>query len=218
MRSKMRTIGAVAAVAALSMSLAACSGGSGEEGGGGDTGPIKIGAIMTLSGTTYSFGPVGIEPMVQAVFDQVNADGGIQGRQIEFTVVDDTNTPAGASQAARQLIDQDGVVALIGGATYVACSANDAYYVDSDIYAIEAVGQEDCGAAQHIARTNPGPLVVLTAGMAYAYEELGLQKVCALQLASASTAENQKALDWYEQAPAPSSPSPTSPSRRTPPT
>jgi len=196
MKSTLRLTGALAAIAALGLSLAACSGG---DAGGGD-GPIKIGAIITKTGTPYSFDAVGIEPMTRAVFDQVNADGGIGGREIEYITVDDANTPAGASQAARQLIDQDGVVMLVGGGTYVACTANAEFYAEADIYAIEAVGQEDCGAADNITRTNPGPLVVNAAEMVFANQELGLDNVCALQLAGPSVAENQLALDWYEQA------------------
>lgn len=196
MKSSLRTIGAAAAVLTIGVSLAACSGG----GEGGSDDPIRIGAVITKTGTPYSFDAVGIEPMVQAVFDQANEEGGIGGREIEYITVDDANTPAGASQAARQLIDQDGVVMLVGGGTYVACTANAELYVDADLYAIEAVGQEDCGAAENITRTNPGPLVVNAAQMAYANEELGLDRVCALLLAGPSISENEIALQWYEQA------------------
>lgn len=198
MTSRARVAVPVAIAAAAVLALAGCAGGDGG-GTGEDAGPIKIGAIMTKTGTPYSFEAVGIEPTVRYVFDQVNAAGGIQGRQIEYTVVDDANTPAGAVQAASQLVDQDGVVALVGGGSYTACAANDAFYVESGIYDIQAVGDENCGKAQNITRTNPGPLTVNTAAMVYAAEELGAENVCALLIAGPGIPENQESIAWFEQ-------------------
>ena len=49
-----------------------------------------------------------------AYFKYVNARGGVNGRTIAFTVVDDGSSPAQAVEATRQLVEEDGVFAILG--------------------------------------------------------------------------------------------------------
>ena len=97
--------------AAAALTLTACSG-STEGGGAGD--PIALGSVNTISGPATV--PEASEAAA-AVFDQVNADGGINGRMIEYTVMDDKADPATATASARELVGSNEVVALVGGAS-----------------------------------------------------------------------------------------------------
>ncbi|MCS6757685.1 MAG: ABC transporter substrate-binding protein, partial [Candidatus Devosia euplotis] len=69
-------------------------------------GPIKIGTLTPLTGAGGPYGPVMVEA-IKAVVDEINAAGGVLGRQIELISEDDqTNLEAGV-RAARKLIDVD---------------------------------------------------------------------------------------------------------------
>jgi branched-chain amino acid transport system substrate-binding protein len=76
--------------------------------------PVKIGLDDPLTGTYAELGKneqIGAELAV----DQVNAKGGILGRQVELLVEDSTSTDTGvAVQKARKLIERDGVNFLLG--------------------------------------------------------------------------------------------------------
>src|SRR4051794_8310248 len=78
----------------------------------GQTGPIKLAGLVSLTGSGSPFGP-NSRIAHQAVIDQVNAAGGLLGRKIEYLAEDDqTNAEAGV-RAARKLIDVDKVAAIM---------------------------------------------------------------------------------------------------------
>jgi branched-chain amino acid transport system substrate-binding protein len=80
--------------------------------GFGQTGPIKLAGLVSLTGSGSPFGP-NSRLAHQAVVDQVNAAGGLLGRKIEYLAEDDqTNAEAGV-RAARKLIDVDKVSAIM---------------------------------------------------------------------------------------------------------
>src|SRR4051812_48789110 len=80
--------------------------------GFGQTGPIKLAGLVSLTGSGSPFGPNN-RIAHQAVVDQVNAAGGLLGRKIEYLSEDDqTNAEAGV-RGARKLIDVDKVSALM---------------------------------------------------------------------------------------------------------
>ena len=75
--------------------------------------PIRLAALAPLTGSGASYGPA-MAKAAQAVINQVNAGGGILGRVIELTVIDDQTSPEAAVRAARQLIEVNKVAAIIG--------------------------------------------------------------------------------------------------------
>jgi branched-chain amino acid transport system substrate-binding protein len=80
--------------------------------GFGQTGPIKMAGLVSLTGSGSPFGP-NSRVAHQAVVDQVNAAGGLLGRKLEYLAEDDqTNAEAGV-RAARKLIDVDKVSAIM---------------------------------------------------------------------------------------------------------
>ncbi|PVY97489.1 ABC transporter substrate-binding protein [Actinomycetospora cinnamomea] len=111
-------IAAVAAV--LAMVLAGCGAGGRSEdpGGASDVGvtptSIKVGAHFPLTGVAapgYSEIPTG----TRAYFDWVNANGGVNGRQIEYIFRDDAYTPTQTTQVVNELVLRDQVFAVTGG-------------------------------------------------------------------------------------------------------
>jgi branched-chain amino acid transport system substrate-binding protein len=78
-----------------------------------DGGPVKLGALVPLSGSGGPYGPP-MAKVAKGVIDQVNAAGGIGGRKIELTVEDDETNPEAAVRAAHKLIDVDKVVCIMG--------------------------------------------------------------------------------------------------------
>ena len=116
-RGARRTRGlAPTALAAASMlMLAACGGGSlSEEGGGGegdDSGPVKIGLAIPLSGVYSSLGE-DMEQGFQLYLDENNDQLG--GRDIEIVKADEGETPQTGVPATTKLVTQDQVSAVVG--------------------------------------------------------------------------------------------------------
>jgi branched-chain amino acid transport system substrate-binding protein len=81
-----------------------------------DTGPIRVGVYADLSGITADFGRSTVNGIVLAA-DEINKEGGIDGRRIEIFVEDDQGTPLRAKTVVTKLINQDRVHAVLGGAS-----------------------------------------------------------------------------------------------------
>ena len=75
--------------------------------GASDT-EIKIGNIMPYSGPASAYGVIG--KTEKAYFDKINADGGINGRKINFISYDDGYSPPKAVEQARKLVESDEVL------------------------------------------------------------------------------------------------------------
>lgn len=84
-------------------------------GGCSDNSPILVGFSGQLTGKMSDLGVFGRNGALLAI-EEINANGGINGRPLEFVSIDDQNTPEGALKADKALHDQ-GVVAIIGHMT-----------------------------------------------------------------------------------------------------
>jgi ABC-type branched-subunit amino acid transport system substrate-binding protein len=69
---------------------------------------IKIGNIMPYSGPASAYGIIG--KTEAAYFSKVNAEGGINGRKINFISYDDGYSPPKAVEQARKLVESDEVL------------------------------------------------------------------------------------------------------------
>jgi branched-chain amino acid transport system substrate-binding protein len=76
--------------------------------------PIKVGLVAALSGPSAKSGE-GITRGLTIAIEDINARGGVLGRQIELIRRDDESNPAKGQTAARELIDKEGCVSLFGG-------------------------------------------------------------------------------------------------------
>jgi ABC-type branched-subunit amino acid transport system substrate-binding protein len=77
------------------------------------SGPLQLGVLTPLTGAGGFDGPRMLKAM-QAVATEVNAAGGLLGRQIELIVEDDQTNPEAAVRAARKLIDVSKVPVIMG--------------------------------------------------------------------------------------------------------
>jgi branched-chain amino acid transport system substrate-binding protein len=69
---------------------------------------IKIGNIMPYSGPASSYGVIG--KTEEAYFRKINAEGGINGRKINFISYDDAYSPPKTVEQARKLVESDEVL------------------------------------------------------------------------------------------------------------
>ncbi|WP_409410581.1 ABC transporter substrate-binding protein [Bradyrhizobium sp. AUGA SZCCT0160] len=77
--------------------------------GASDT-EIKIGNIMPYSGPASAYGVIG--KTEEAYFKKINAEGGINGRKINFVSYDDAYSPPKAVEQVRKLVESDEVLVV----------------------------------------------------------------------------------------------------------
>jgi branched-chain amino acid transport system substrate-binding protein len=75
--------------------------------------PIRIGSLFAVTGPA-SFLGAPEERTARMLVDQINAEGGIDGRHLELICKDTAGDPDKCVSFARQLIDEDQVAAIIG--------------------------------------------------------------------------------------------------------
>jgi branched-chain amino acid transport system substrate-binding protein len=125
-RSSRRLVTRALAAATVASTLAACGGGGDDSAGGGGGGAneasdigitedtITLGSHYPLTGVAapgYSEIPLGVE----AYFEYVNANGGVNDREIDWIYRDDAYNPSQTSQVVNQLVLEDEVFAVMGG-------------------------------------------------------------------------------------------------------
>ena len=71
---------------------------------------IKIGNIMPYSGPASAYGVIG--KTEEAYFKKINAEGGINGRKINFVTYDDGYSPPKTVEQARKLVESDEVLLI----------------------------------------------------------------------------------------------------------
>jgi branched-chain amino acid transport system substrate-binding protein len=82
-----------------------------QTGGGGDN--VRVGVFMSLTGSTANFGISSVNGIKLAA-DEVNAAGGINGKQIELLVQDDRSDANEAATIVTKFVTQDQVHAILG--------------------------------------------------------------------------------------------------------
>ncbi|MDP9847019.1 ABC transporter substrate-binding protein [Streptosporangium lutulentum] len=103
--------------AVLATSLTACGSSSASDadsaGGSGSGGDIQLGAVYSLTGPTSVLGLQDSEGAKAAV-KYLNDNGGLLGKQINLTVLDDKSQPSLAVQLVGQLTSRNHVSAIVG--------------------------------------------------------------------------------------------------------
>jgi branched-chain amino acid transport system substrate-binding protein len=73
---------------------------------------IKIGSTMPYSGPASAYGEIG--KTFAAYFNKINAEGGINGRRINFISYDDGYSPPKTVEQTRRLVESDEVLFIFG--------------------------------------------------------------------------------------------------------
>jgi len=105
----------ICALALFTLILAAgCSSQQAGQGSAAKTGDtINIGAVLDISGPSSSLG-IPERDTLQMLADQLNAKGGINGRQVKMVILDNKSDETESVLAVKKLIDSEKVVAIIG--------------------------------------------------------------------------------------------------------
>lgn len=103
-----------ASMVALALSATACGGGT--EAASDGNAPIKIGVMVDKSGPTQSV-ERNVPPVLEAWADDVNASGGIIGRQVEIDVRDTRGDAPTAVSIAEEFIADESYAAVISAST-----------------------------------------------------------------------------------------------------
>jgi branched-chain amino acid transport system substrate-binding protein len=108
----------VATSSVLSLSLVTLAACGGEDGGSNANGlsgdPVVIGMMLPLSGVSALVGGQARDASEMAA-EEINADGGIDGRPLELEFYDTEFAAEAASREATRAVTRDGVTAIVGG-------------------------------------------------------------------------------------------------------
>jgi branched-chain amino acid transport system substrate-binding protein len=113
----------------------------------------------------------------RAYFDCVNANGGIHGRPISYHDEDDQTQLDVAAQAAKKLIADEGVYAMVGNASIIECIPNANYYLKENVLEVGVGIPPQCYQSKNIAEVNARPRQSGIAGVDYARRVLGAKSV-----------------------------------------
>jgi len=78
--------------------------------------PIKIGSFLAVTGGASFLGDPELKTL-QMYIEEINAKGGVIGRQIELVHYDDGGSPKKSVNFAKRLIQKDKVDVIVGGST-----------------------------------------------------------------------------------------------------
>jgi branched-chain amino acid transport system substrate-binding protein len=98
----------LASIAGLAMAVAGPALAEKKYGPGASDAEIKVGNLMPYSGPASAYGLIG--KTIDAYFKKVNAEGGINGRKINFISYDDAYSPPKTVEQSRKLVESDEVL------------------------------------------------------------------------------------------------------------
>src|SRR6202048_1604819 len=109
---------------------------------------IKIGNINPYSGPASAYGQIG--KTIAAYFNKVNAEGGVNGRKINFISYDDAYSPPKAVEQARKLVESDEVLFIFQSLGTASNTAIQKYMHDKRVPQLfVATGATKWGDPQH---------------------------------------------------------------------
>src|SRR6202140_3885513 len=84
--------------------------------GQGASAQIKIGAVLSVSGPASFLGDPE-KRTLEIYVDEINAKGGVNGQKLQLVVYDDAGSADSARTFATRLVEEDKIVAMVGGST-----------------------------------------------------------------------------------------------------
>ena len=116
--------------------------------------PINLGTINTKQpGTDFT----DIGNMAKAYFTCVNDNGGVNGHPIDYFEETDQTQPAQIAADAKQLVQSDHVLGMVGPSDIIECSVDHAYWAKLGIYELGAGIDPGCWSTANSASVNMGP-------------------------------------------------------------
>jgi branched-chain amino acid transport system substrate-binding protein len=140
--------------------------------------PIALGAIATNQpGTSFT----DIPNMAKAYFDCVNANGGINGHPVKYYIETEQTNPAQVAADAKQLVQSDHVLGVVGSTSIIECSVNSGYWQKMGFYVIDSGIAPECYATPNSAAVNMGPRYSSDGAVQYAINTVKAKKIVFVQ-------------------------------------
>jgi len=111
-RSRITNVFWLGAIVAVISTLGGCKPATKSE-GGRERGDIPVGVYLSFTGSTATFGESTFKG-IQLATEEINAQGGINGRKVVLYQEDDRSDAQEARSAVTKLIQRDHVVAVLG--------------------------------------------------------------------------------------------------------
>jgi len=116
--------------------------------------PIPLGAIATNQpGTSFT----DIPNMAAAYFACVNANGGINGHPVKLYIETEQTNPAQIAADAKQLVQSDHVVGIVGNTSLLECTIDHTYWEKLGYFIIDSGIAPECYSTSNSAAVNMGP-------------------------------------------------------------
>ena len=100
---------------------------------------IKIGAVLSVSGPASFLGDPE-KRTLEIYVDEINAKGGVNGQKLQLVVYDDGGNADNARTFATRLVEEDKIVAMVGGSTTGSTMAMIPVFEDAKIPFISLAG------------------------------------------------------------------------------
>jgi len=130
--------------------------------------PIPLGAIATNQpGTSFT----DIPNMAAAYFACVNANGGINGHPIKLYIETEQTNPAQIAADAKQLVQTDHVVGIVGNTSILECTINHSYWEKLGYFVVDSGIAPECYSTPNSAAVNMGPRYSSDGAVQYALSQ-----------------------------------------------
>jgi branched-chain amino acid transport system substrate-binding protein len=130
--------------------------------------PINLGVIVTNQpGTSFT----DIPNMANAYFACVNANGGIKGHPIKYYIETEQTNPAQIAAEAKQLVQSDHVVGIVGNTSIIECSIDSSYWQKLGYDIIDSGIAPECWSTPNSAAVNMGPRYSSDGAVQYALSQ-----------------------------------------------
>ena len=130
--------------------------------------PITVGGIVTdQPGTSFT----DIAFMAKAYFACVNANGGVNGHPINYIIEKEQTNPAQIAAEAKQLVQSDHVVAIVGNTSILECTIDHSYWEKLGFDIIDSGIAPECYSTSNSAAVNMGPRYSSDGAVQYALSQ-----------------------------------------------
>ena len=134
---------------------------------------VRIGLLNSMSGT-MSISETTVRRSLELAVEEVNADGGVLGKQLEVVTEDGASEPTVFAERATKLIQSDCVAAVFGGWTSSSRKAMLPVFESNDALLFYPVQYEGLEASQNIFYTGATTNQQIIPALDYLKDELGV--------------------------------------------
>lgn len=150
MRKKLgKKLTAVVLSAAMLFSMAGC-------GSSSDDSTVKVGLLHSMTGS-MAISEKAVLDAEKLAIKEINADGGVLGKQIEFQEEDGASDPSTFATKAEKLVDQDGITTVFGCWTSSSRKAVKSIFEDYSALLFYPVQYEGMESSSNIVYTGAAP-------------------------------------------------------------